>query len=691
MNRINKLILTVFIGCLMMASKCWAQQPDSVLVEVEDNPYAIKKGKQLVSPTDSAINAQLTERVKSQTSAMDYVLDKRYRAEGDSMDSHWYDNLHLQVGAGFEQMVAPSDDYRFNAVAMPHLGVGLQLNRLNTLRLLLHGGMALQRNDDHLFARIGLRMDHLFDLTSYLNGYQPTRFFSVSTMIGIGRQYAHLTNSTSQKGYAWEGHGGLQMRFYTGPHGYLNIEPYIGAATNNYDLGVSQNWRKYDFFYGIQANYVYYFSNHLSRVARQREIEKAKQQRKGKDVLTDDSLRSLAWQTPWFAEFSMGANVVRTPGMRIRETLGSTATISVGKWFSPVIGLRASAIMRNAGWLKEREGRLTTRQNTYNLSGGLEAMFNPFGLSNRFSWDGKMGAYLLVGGELGWQIKERTESHYKGGAYTAGVHLWLRLADGLRIFMEPRYNQNIYLSSDWNHHYSEKSLGLNVGLTTTQIAPKYRKIRKVNPDEDQTYRMTIGFGGGLSIMPKISNVDVYQGVPFNFGAHAIYHFNHVSGLRLGLDYMALPAVDNTAYIDYSKGQASVTKHGLWKHTYYVGQATLAYHINLTNICAGYRQDRLFNMEAYAGGGLYCLLGELGRLSGSESLPEGHQARLAKEVKASLSYVAIGGVTLSARLSPQLSLVLMPQISYMPNLNLPAVNQSRLKIVENINIGVQYHF
>ena len=60
-----------------------------------------------------------------------------------------------------------------------------------------------------------------------------------------------------------EGHMGLQLRFFTGPQGYANIEPYVGLATDKMDLSQNQNWRKIDVFYGVNFNYVYYIHNNL--------------------------------------------------------------------------------------------------------------------------------------------------------------------------------------------------------------------------------------------------------------------------------------------------------------------------------------------------------------------------------------------------------------------------------------------
>ena len=72
---------------------------------------------------------------------------------------------------------------------------------------------------------------------------------SCNVIIGFGAQMSKLETKTS--GSSFEGHLGAQFRFFTGPQAYLNVEPYIGLATDQMDLSENRNWRKTDIFYGI--------------------------------------------------------------------------------------------------------------------------------------------------------------------------------------------------------------------------------------------------------------------------------------------------------------------------------------------------------------------------------------------------------------------------------------------------------
>ncbi len=710
-RRVLLLFLLLFSSGIVSAGQPLNWPSENIILpkdsdEVEDNPF-IDRNAVKRAPTDS-VRKKNTPEYKEFINHRGYVMDRRYLALGDSTDRRWYDNLFLQAGAGLEQIAPPTSDYHFGALTTAHLGIGVELNRLSTFRLMLHGGLGYQQDYDRMFARIGARVDYLFDMSSYISGYSPNRLASVSTIVGVGGQYARLNNlSPRRDGTSFEGHAGLQLRFYTGPHGYINIEPYVGVATDNYDLSRSQNWHQYDVFYGANINYVYYFTNHLTREARRREIKKVKDDEsmvfavQAADNQAESDTLLSSWQAPWFAEYSLGASMVDNTELGLTKTLGPTATISIGKWFSPVIGLRASAIMRSTTWQENNASTPVVRSNTHYLSGGIEAMFNPFGLSKTFHWNQSAGVYLLAGGEYGFLIKYQSGKtlRCRSEAYTAGLHLWMRLTDGVRFFIEPRFVHNVYKipykNVQWNHKFSDNTYGLNIGLTATRVAKKFRQVDDTATGE-KFRSFTVGIGGGVNFVQKASSTDAGNTFPLSVNGYGLYRFDHCSGIRLGLDYVLIPSVGKSSYTDYNMdvpdmGYAPVVKQGQWNHSYYLGQATLGYNVNMTNFFAGYRQGRRFQLDAYFGGGVAYLFGEGGALAETEQLREGHEVRLVDKAEPTAYLTIVGGATLSYLFSPRFGLTLTPQLSYTPRLRLPAVNQSHLRVIESINLGVQYHF
>ena len=98
--------------------------------------------------------------------AMNYILDKRWRAWGEEFTKRWDDHLFVEVGGGLEQMVPPAKDYHFNAITSAHLAVGKQFDRYHTARLTFNGGWGYQQETDRVFTKMGVKLDHLFSLSS---------------------------------------------------------------------------------------------------------------------------------------------------------------------------------------------------------------------------------------------------------------------------------------------------------------------------------------------------------------------------------------------------------------------------------------------------------------------------------------------------------------------------------------------
>lgn len=684
--------------------------------EEEDNPFITNDNKNKRVPVDSA-------RIKGQQDYAKYIMDLRDMGTNEDFETHWYDNMFMQIGAGTEKIAPFSESYQFGMLTTGNLGVGIQLGRYNTFRLKAHGGLGYQKYYDRLYARLGGQLEHLFDLSSLLDGYRPARMLGVSTILGIGGQYSRLNNTSPRmEGNAFEGHVGLQLRFYTGPHGYLNIEPYAGLATDRYDLNYVSNWRDFDAFYGINVNYTYYFKNHLSRQAKIEEFKSIPEHKRKdwihyqnipvaydeirkKDIIGQDSIIQ-SWQTPWFFEFAFGPNFTQVEGYGLTETMGSSAHLSVGRWFSPIIGIRFSASSRNGTWIHEVITRdkvdYTKKQNMQYFSGGLDLLLNPLGFAkDKFSWDDKYGAYVIAGGEYGWMKRDENGAtlHCRSEAYSAGLHLWMRLSEGTQFFIEPRFTHNVYKipysNVNWNRRFSDDTYGIRIGLTAQTISPKFRN-KEYERAVDST-RVMVGIGGGTSLVQKHDVLKVDNpSMPYNISAFGMYRFNNVSGVRLGLQFLSLPANEATRFIDYNMeaadfGYAPVSRQGVWHHNYYLGIASLSYAFNLSNAMGGYNLNRIFTLDAFLGPSLAYTFGESGSLDDKMSLLAGHEARLANKIKQKFYIAASGGAMLSARLSKHFGITFTPQIHMIPTLSLPELLEGQPRFIETFDLGVYYKF
>ena len=674
-----------------------AEQRDTVK---EDNPFAVpdslRKKRNLVSDSARSLNA------------MNYVMDYRYLAQGDTIDKgKWYKDMFIQMGLGAEEIAPPNKYYKFNTLTTFHLGFGKQFGPYHSLRMLGQGAIGYQQNKDRLYLRWGLTLDHSFDLSSYASGYKPTRPVNISTLLGVGMHRA-LMRGTGIKATPVEIHGGLQFRFYTGPHGMVNIEPFCELASDDIDFSGNINWRRYDVTYGLNMNMVYYFDNHLTRAKRHRMINESKE--KNPNNITSDSLHLYSWQKPWIFEFAGGPIVNDIPNMSLMETMGHEVALSVGKWFSPAIGIRGSVMTRHSDWAKKyvvgNNGYRYYEQifSSLYVGGRVEAMVNPLGMLKSFRWDAPFGAYITGGAGLGWFIKHKDSPslHCWSESYTVGLHLWYRLTDGLQIFLEPRYMHNVYnipyRNKNWSQNFSDNSYGVNIGVTSALIEKRYRKYAI---DHDSTMsRFAVGLGAGMNLIMSESRFKGKKPFNYNYNGFLEYRLNKTSAVRLGFAFFSFSTSDYSAFKDYNTelpNEKPAIRNGLWHYTNRIGFAALDYDINLTNALCGYRSvgskgSRLFNLDLFFGPGIAFHIKQSSELDINENLREYHEAKTTLQDPKGTLFALNGGVKLSAHLTKHIGITLSPQIYLVPLMeDLKTVKMGRLRTFEMLDLGLQYQF
>lgn len=692
-------------------------------VAVNDTiPYGYFEDERKVIKNDTVKNYA---EGKDSLNALDYIMDSRYLNPGESFSKRWSDHLFIEVAAGVEQLVPPTSNYHFNALTTIRGSVGKQFDKLSSFRGSLIAGWGYQQDKDVIFLRASAKADYIFDLSSYISGYNPRRMLGISSLIGVGANLSHLGRNQGTAS-SYDAHAGLQLKFYTGPRGYFTIEPYVGLATDQYDLSRDRNWRRADFFYGASIGYIYYFNNNLSKESRRRLIEnKGAKDELWKDTLSTeyaslkDSLariehinataRLQSWSQPWFLEFGNGINWLKSPSLRLAQTMGNDVTISVGKWFSPVIGVRMSALLKVTTWKKDITDAVVSpytpkyEYNHHNVYAGfrLEALFNPLGFSKNFRWDSKFGTHLLLGGEMGWLKKYQEGTHLStySHSYTVGLNLWTKLAEGLHLFVEPRYTYYVYkipfTNVDWDKRFSDDGYAVNVGLRVSTVSKYFRENRSNSSDNAVMPRITAGIGIGTSI---IQTTGTYEGVTklnYNVQAFGEYHLNKVSSARVGFEFASLTGTSMINFYDYNMNNperpTSLLRKGLWDNRLYFGLLSINYMVNLSNALAGYNSSRKFELEAYAGPVCSMLFGSDGQLNESERLQENHICQSVNQVGSKIRLGANAGLKLKYNLSKKIDLFFSPNLYWVGNMSVPGVNMLRFKYFETINIGAQYKF
>jgi len=603
---------------------------------------------------------------------LDHILDGRYLPHGDQFTKRWNDHLFVEFGAGIQQVVAPSSNYEFTPNTTAHVALGKQFNPKHSLRLSLYGSYAYQKKKEFFMYQLGAKLDHIFDMSSYFAGYDPTRRVGVSTVVGLGAvrsQFAQNSYRDKESSMAFEGHLGLQFKIFAGPQGYINIEPYAGLSTDHIDISNKRNWRGYDAFYGAQLSYVYYLHNNLSPEARAEYLTK----RILKDELTADSTL-YSWRKPLFIEMANSTHFLSGTELSMGATQSAGFSLALGGWLSPAIALRGTLTNENVVYNHGTSfsGYQDAMTGNY-LGARAEALLNPFGFVRHYNWDSKFGAYLVAGlqvGKLWKRTYDNPQTAYFQG-YTTGVHLWARLSDGLQFFVEPRYEHleyhrpNIYKGSNWR--YSDNLWGVNAGITVFTKTRKYTDW-KIWEERDQSQFMdkfVVGIGGGFNYIPTILQfADTRFKLGYNAGAFLEYHRNALHSVRLTAE-----GVQHA--MNFYKESGTIEKGN-----YATALVSLDYMLNLTNALNSQDPDlRTFELFAFAG---------------PTALMGVTRVDVTKPY-----FTANAGVKLLYHVNRHIGVHLTPTFYYLHNQIKKDIyiNQrmSSVSLIETLNAGIQYTF
>src|SRR5574344_17095 len=632
--------------------------------------------------------------------ALNYVMEHRYRGYGDTFTKKWHDHLFFEIGAGALQLIAPEKNYSFNTLTQIHLGVGKQFSKYHSLRLIAHAALGYQQDKDVQLAIGGIKIDHLFDLSSYFSGYDPTRLLSISTVMGVGWQYSHLGGVYKRTGSSYEWHGGLQLRFFSGPQGYINIEPYYGIASDKMDLSQSRNWRKPDMYYGANVNFIYYLHNNLSPQARLRFIKK-------KNAILADSITLMSWRQPWFVEFDNGLAVNSAPSMSMMKTMGTEVSVAIGKWFSPAIGLRMATTSSQTKWSQNitaaseatYQPAYTKNENNVYIGGRIEALINPLGFNNNYNWDSPFGFYLAAGGEYGWLTKYFTKKKLacRSEGYTAGLHLWAKLSNDFQFYIEPRYAHHVYkipyTNADYNEKFTDDGYSIHIGFTMLTRSMNHRKAETFSDESSKGF--VVGVGGGTNFIQTQSNYEGKNHFNYNGQIFGEYHFNPISSIRLSYEFTSVNNNSLSTFYDYNLQNGSaeatkVTRTGLWSHRYFYGFTNLDYLVDLTNLFSGCDASRRFRFEMFLGPTCTMLYGEKSYIDDEERVTEGHTIRLAETANFKTSFGGNAGLKIAFNLTPKIDLFMSPTIYIISNPKLSGFNLLKVNYIETINFGLQYH-
>lgn len=256
--------------------------------------------------------------------------------------------------------------------------------------------------------RYGDRIPHvstsasvLFNISSYVDGYDLMRFCDVSAVLGVG--YACEWDGGAS--HFFTGNIGINVNMRIAPRVCIMVEPSVPFRVCGSEL-----------FYGFAT------SVGLSCDMSEQKYEPA---RAGK----------------WFVYASGGLQVQNSA--LVKQTgsgsaVGFCASAGVGRRFDDFFALRLSAVYSRHIWAVYYGGyRMPADYYALRLEGILDVVR----LALRNSYDGRFGCGVILGPELGYMVKKDVgyslKRQYVG--LTAGLHADCRLGKRLTLFLEPRF------------------------------------------------------------------------------------------------------------------------------------------------------------------------------------------------------------------------------------------------------------
>lgn len=516
---------------------------------------------------------------------MDYTMQKRYIYRGYDFDRlTTLDRLSWTLYSGAETIVPVAT--RGLSWGMPFgVQVGYQLSRLHGFRLDASYVRYRYRDITAYVDQFGLSADYLFHITNFINGYNPQAFFNMAGVLGLG--YLHSAFYDQQEDMI-KGHLGLNMTFRLGHNTAFYLEPNLAVLPSRADYSEPNNPKGYNFLFGVKAGLTF------------------------RSAVPDPYTEVAYLRAPFF-EVGQGMMLPFRSPMTGMMGLGTHTQISVGKWFTPVLGLRLGLGGSEYYFdreisepTKEQPAGYETRYRGALVMGRLDGLINPLNLFPRLRYQPRVfDLNITLGGDFGYIYMQNNELRCPYFGYGAGLQAFYHLDKHTSLFIEPRFlvaNYRVpYVNVNRELLYSEYfgSLQLGVRLSRPASVKTDRPVRR-NTETERSYpRWFAGMQfGGLKV-PELSKIQG-DAQPQWFGnAQFGAHLHPLISARVQLGYKTLT---NHAMSGYEVIWMDKPYHfeSVWNRKFHMLDMKASYLLNLTNLYCGDYSGRRFDLYLTAG-------------------------------------------------------------------------------------------
>ena len=468
-----------------------------------------------------------------------------------------FDRFFVSAAAGVDILLnGTTVSNHFDEYIEPTFAVsfGNWFTSVSGFRLSLTGS-TYKRGRDYL-TMFGTQMDYMLNLQALSEGYRTDRLFRLYGIAGLNCTFPEKTGNTDN----CFGFGvGLQGNFRLSSVLDFFIEPRMNIYSDDFAGGFSSS--KYD----IPAQILFGFNYHRPDNAAYR---------RGK-FAQNDLFHHL------FVSAGLGLNAPIAGFMRIikGDVVQPYLTANVGKWLTPISGIRVSAQAGLLGEVNNRNKYVRTK-----LVGigadyliDLSNLMQGYDENRTFNFRGFAGisslynsaAYKKEEKEMAWGIQ-------------GGFQIAAKVASPLEVYLEPRLGIYTYHLVSGVLPPLNKDVLASISAGLIYSFRGYEKSAAHHAFDSHPSKRFISIAGGIGTDIN-SSVSTWSTGPL-FEIYFGKHYTPLSSWRMGFRYSHYPQIPETRYSVYEN---------------YYG-VDLDYMMNLSTLAAGYRHNRPVSAYALAG-------------------------------------------------------------------------------------------
>ena len=574
--------------------------------------------------------------VKKGFNALKYSLQGRYLPKGyEFQNKKITDEMFVSAYMGAENMLHRGDQEQPLAIPVG-VQVGKYFSPWNGARLTFE---YIPKIGDYQLPGMGASVEHLFNTTNYLYGYNPGRVYNIETVVGLDVRSTKHTDSANKYGevmpdydgqpeaksnLALGGHVGLQIRYHAYPHADYFFMPYAAFWSDNIDHSTG-NWHRYDITYGLKAGMIYQFTAHKPDIP-------SKSENVGDNLFFDIGYQGMA---QWGPNSNGVTNVDK-----VGDAYGSGFSFGIGKWFTPG-GIRLSAwygaSARRYNYTTEDKNFLGTatgydnldwqKQNTRYYGLRLEGMYN----INSFLWpskkDNRFEVNVMGGVEIGqtWRSLDLGYVGYTGSydewinnnetavipgiekdpefnifgsknrelkgftGFTGAIQAKYYVTPNIGFFIEPRLERLSYTEKGFSHDTKANLWSARIGM---EIRRRNDVWEDLKPRRNQFHPyFFVGEDVGMSWnVQRFNGSDFWDTSDYTIGLDFGRVFTPYSTARIGFNYEGLRTNQLKEGIRADKSPALTGAFSVYAD----------YMFHMTNFLMGFNPARRGDLQAFAG-------------------------------------------------------------------------------------------